>query len=209
MMQIKTKIQVEATAVTDDAPLKVGILGGTLNPPHYGHLMIGEQVADQLHLDQIRFMPNALPPHVDEKKTIDAKDRVNMVRAAIMGNRQFDIELSEVLRGGKSYTYDTMAALKEAHPNVEYYFIIGGDEVAYLPTWHRIDELLELVHFVGVHRKGQPTETDYPVEWVEMPQLEISSTDIRQRIAEHRSVRYMVPDMVAAYIFKEGLYLND
>ncbi|WP_243185605.1 nicotinate-nucleotide adenylyltransferase [Weissella viridescens] len=208
-MQIKTKIQVEATAVTDDAPLKVGILGGTLNPPHYGHLMIGEQVADQLHLDQIRFMPNALPPHVDEKKTIDAKDRVNMVRAAIMGNRQFDIELSEVLRGGKSYTYDTMAALKEAHPNVEYYFIIGGDEVAYLPTWHRIDELLELVHFVGVHRKGQPTETDYPVEWVEMPQLEISSTDIRQRIAEHRSVRYMVPDMVAAYIFKEGLYLND
>lgn len=208
-MQIKTKIQVETATVTDDAPLKVGILGGTFNPPHYGHLMIGEQVADQLQLDQIRFMPNALPPHVDEKKTIDAKDRVNMVRAAIMGNRQFDIELSEVLRGGKSYTYDTMAALKEAHPNVEYYFIIGGDEVAYLPTWHRIDELLELVHFVGVHRKGQPTETDYPVEWVEMPQLEISSTDIRQRIAEHRSVRYMVPDMVAAYIFKEGLYLND
>ncbi|WP_446002620.1 nicotinate-nucleotide adenylyltransferase [Weissella viridescens] len=208
-MQIKTKIQVETATVTDDAPLKVGILGGTFNPPHYGHLMIGEQVADQLHLNQIRFMPNALPPHVDEKKTIDAKDRVNMVRAAIMGNRQFDIELSEVLRGGKSYTYDTMAALKEAHPNVEYYFIIGGDEVAYLPTWHRIDELLELVHFVGVHRKGQPTETDYPVEWVEMPQLEISSTDIRQRIAEHRSVRYMVPDMVAAYIFKEGLYLND
>lgn len=208
-MQIKTKIQVETATVTDDAPLKVGILGGTFNPPHYGHLMIGEQVADQLHLDQIRFMPNALPPHVDEKKTIDAKDRVNMVRAAIMGNRQFDIELSEVLRGGKSYTYDTMAALKEAHPNVEYYFIIGGDEVAYLPTWHRIDELLELVHFVGVHRKGQPTETDYPVEWVEMSQLEISSTDIRQRIAEHRSVRYMVPDMVAAYIFKEGLYLND
>ncbi|KRN46690.1 nicotinate-nucleotide adenylyltransferase [Weissella viridescens] len=209
MMQIKTKIQVETATVTDDAPLKVGILGGTFNPPHYGHLMIGEQVADQLHLDQIRFMPNALPPHVDEKKTIDAKDRVNMVRAAIMGNRQFDIELSEVLRGGKSYTYDTMAALKEAHPNVEYYFIIGGDEVAYLPTWHRIDDLLELVHFVGVHRKGQPTETDYPVEWVEMPQLEISSTDIRQRIAEHRSVRYLVPDMVAAYIFKEGLYLND
>lgn len=208
-MQIKTKIQVETATVTDDAPLKVGILGGTFNPPHYGHLMIGEQVADQLHLDQIRFMPNALPPHVDEKKTIDAKDRVNMVRAAVMGNRQFDIELSEVLRGGKSYTYDTMAALKEAHPNVEYYFIVGGDEVAYLPTWHRIDELLELVHFVGVHRKGQPTETDYPVEWVEMPQLEISSTDIRQRIAEHRSVRYMVPDMVAAYIFKEGLYLND
>ncbi|GEA94541.1 putative nicotinate-nucleotide adenylyltransferase [Weissella viridescens] len=208
-MQIKTKIQVETATVTDDAPLKVGILGGTFNPPHYGHLMIGEQVADQLHLDQIRFMPNALPPHVDEKKTIDAKDRVNMVRAAIMGNRQFDIELSEVLRGGKSYTYDTMAALKEAHPNVEYYFIIGGDEVAYLPTWHRIDDLLELVHFVGVHRKGQPTETDYPVEWVEMPQLEISSTDIRQRIAEHRSVRYLVPDMVAAYIFKEGLYLND
>lgn len=208
-MQIKTKIQVETATVTDDAPLKVGILGGTFNPPHYGHLMIGEQVADQLHLDQIRFMPNALPPHVDEKKTIDAKDRVNMVRAAIMGNRQFDIELSEVLRGGKSYTYDTMAALKEAHPNVEYYFIIGGDEVAYLPTWHRIDDLLELVHFVGVHRKGQPTETDYPVEWVETPQLEISSTDIRQRIAEHLSVRYMVPDMVAAYIFKEGLYLND
>ena len=95
------------------------------------------------------------------------------------------------------------------HPNYEYYFIIGGDEVAYLKTWYRIDDLLKLVHFVGVNRPGQPRVTDYPVEWVAVPNLEISSTDIRKRIANKQSVRYLLPDMVAAYIVEKGLYMDD
>ena len=132
-----------------------------------------------------------------------------MVQAAIAGNSRFGIELLEVQRGGKSYTYNTMLQLKVEHPNYEYYFIIGGDEVAYLKTWYRIDDLLKLVHFVGVNRPGQPRVTDYPVEWVEVPNLEISSTDIRKRIANKQSVRYLLPDMVAAYIVEKGLYMDD
>ena len=99
-----------------------------------------------------------------------------------------------------------MLQLKVEHPNYEYYFIIGGDEVAYLKTWYRIDDLLKLVNFVGVNR---PRESDYPVKWVEVPNLEISSTDIRKRIATKQSVRYLLPDMVAAYIVENGLYMDD
>lgn len=203
-------IQVQTQTAVETKPHKrVGILGGTFNPPHLGHLMIGEQVAHQLQLDEIRFMPNALPPHVDTKITIDPLDRAAMVQAAVQDNHLFTLELLEIQRGGKSYTYDSIVDLRSQNPDTEFYFIIGGDEVAYLPTWHRIEELIDLVHFVGVNRPGIKQEEPYPVIWVDIPQLEISSTMIRQRVAKHASIRYMVPDMVAAYIFKKGLYLNE
>lgn len=188
---------------------KIGILGGTFNPPHIGHLVIAEQVADQLELDKVYFMPNAKPPHVDSKSAIDPWHRARMVKAAIQGNSRFGIELLEVQRGGKSYSYNTMLQLKLEHPNYEYYFIIGGDEVAYLPTWYRIDDLLKLVTFVGVNRPGQPRQSNYPIEWVEIPDLAVSSTDIRQRLATNRSVRYLLPDLVAAYILENGLYQDE
>lgn len=203
-------IQVQTQTAVETKPKKrVGILGGTFNPPHLGHLMIGEHVAHQLQLDEIRFMPNALPPHVDTKIAIDPLDRASMVQAAVQDNHLFALEMLEIQRGGKSYTYDSIVELRAQNPDTEFYFIIGGDEVAYLPTWHRIDELVNLVHFVGVNRPGINKEEPYPVTWVDVPQLEISSTVIRERVAKHASIRYMVPDMVAAYIFKKGLYLND
>lgn len=203
-IQVKTQTRVQT------APRKrVGILGGTFNPPHLGHLMIGEQVVHQLQLDEVRFMPNALPPHVDTKIAIDPLERAAMVQAAVHDNHLFTLEMIEIKRGGKSYTYDSIVALREQNPDTDFYFIIGGDEVAYLPTWHRIDELVDLVHFVGVNRPGVVKEAPYPVQWVDVPQLEISSTEIRQRVANHNSIRYMVPDMVAAYIFKKGLYLDE
>lgn len=205
----KTVTQAQAERAFIGETKKIGILGGTFNPPHVGHLVIAEQVADKLGLDKVYFMPNAKPPHVDVKQAIDPLHRAKMVQAAIAGNSRFGIELLEVQRGGKSYTYNTMLQLKVEHPNYEYYFIIGGDEVAYLKTWYRIDDLLKLVHFVGVNRPGQPRVTDYPVEWVEVPNLEISSTDIRKRIAIKQSVRYLLPDMVAAYIVEKGLYMDD
>ncbi len=205
----KTVTQAQAERALIGETKKIGILGGTFNPPHVGHLVIAEQVADKLGLDKVYFMPNAKPPHVDVKQAIDPLHRAKMVQAAIAGNSRFGIELLEVQRGGKSYTYNTMLQLKVEHPNYEYYFIIGGDEVAYLKTWYRIDDLLKLVHFVGVNRPGQPRVTDYPVEWVAVPNLEISSTDIRKRIANKQSVRYLLPDMVAAYIVEKGLYMDD
>lgn len=203
--QAQTKVEFDFTG----AKKKVGILGGTFNPPHIGHLVIAEQVANVLGLDLVMFMPNATPPHIDPKGAIAAKHRAIMVQAAIAGNSHFDIELLEVQRGGKSYTFNTMLQLRLEHPNYEYYFIIGADEVNYLPKWYRIDELVKLVNFVGVNRPGQKIRTNYPVTFVDVVDVDISSTDIRRRLAQGKSIRYLVPDPVAAYIFEEGLYLND
>ncbi|EHO50929.1 putative nicotinate-nucleotide adenylyltransferase [Lentilactobacillus kisonensis F0435] len=110
---------------------RIGILGGTFNPIHNGHLIVAQQVLDQLGLDKILFMPDATPPHVDRKLAIDAADRVAMINLAIWNNPSFSIEMAEVNRGGISYSYDTMAELVRKHPENQYYFIIGGDMVNY------------------------------------------------------------------------------
>lgn len=207
---LEVKAQNQPETELESRSVRVGLLGGTFNPPHLGHLVIGEQVARQLELEKVYFMPNAIPPHVDHKEAIAAVDRVKMVQAAIQGNSLFDFELAEVERGGVSYAYDTLLTLVQKHPDYEYYFIIGADEVEYLPTWHRIDELMQLTHFVGVNRPGVPApKSEFPIQFVTVPDLDISSTDLRQKIAHHESVRYLVPDLVAAYIFEKGLYQDD
>ncbi|WP_283678264.1 nicotinate-nucleotide adenylyltransferase [Lentilactobacillus sp. Marseille-Q4993] len=185
---------------------KIGILGGTFNPIHNGHLIIAEQVFDQLGLDEIRFMPDSTPPHVDQKLAIDAFDRVNMINGAIRGNSHFVIEMEEIARGGVSYTYDTMLKLKRNHPNNDYYFIIGGDMVEYLPKWHKIKELSKLVTFVGVKREGFKRDGKYPIIWVDVPYIDISSTLIRSKIRARNSIRYLVPEFVERYIKEKHLY---
>ncbi|MFD1672746.1 nicotinate-nucleotide adenylyltransferase [Agrilactobacillus yilanensis] len=187
---------------------QVGILGGTFNPPHLGHLIMADQVMQQLELEKVLFMPDNQPPHVDEKKTIPGKDRKEMVSRAIMDNPNFELETIELQRGGISYTYDTIKALKQRHPDTDYYFIIGGDMVAYLPKWHKIDELLKLVHFVGVRRRNFAVHSNYPIIWVDSPLVDISSSAIRKRVKNQQSIHYLVPDDVAAYIYEKGLYLE-
>jgi nicotinate-nucleotide adenylyltransferase len=167
---------------------------------------VADQAGKALCLDQVLFLPDAQPPHVDHKEAIDAKDRVAMLRLAIANNSFFGLELDEVKRGGASYSYDTVKRLKERHPDVDYYFIIGGDMVDYLPTWYRIDDLVKLVHFVGVRRPGAKNETSYPVTWVDVPQIDFSSTDIRQRVKTGQSIKYMVPSAVEDYIEEHQLY---
>lgn len=188
---------------------RIGIMGGTFNPPHIGHLMIADQVMNQLGLDKIIFIPDANPPHVDHKTTIAAKDRVEMVRRAIIDHPNFELGLTEVERGGLSYTYDTVKQLKIAHPENQYYWIIGGDMVNYLPKWHNIDQLAKMVQFVGVCRRGYEKISQYPVIWVNMPAIDVSSTWVRKTIANHGSVRYYVPKLVLQYIAEKGLYTND
>ncbi|HIW88440.1 MAG TPA: nicotinate-nucleotide adenylyltransferase [Candidatus Ligilactobacillus excrementipullorum] len=189
------------------APKKrVGLMGGTFNPVHNGHLIVADQVASQLGLDQVVFLPDNLPPHVDKKEAIAAKDRVKMVRMAIAGNEKFTLDTLEVDRGGVSYTYDTIKELKARHPDVDYYFIIGGDMVEYLPKWNRIDELVKMVKFVGVKRTGAKMNSKYPILWVDVPTIDISSTLIRNKIKQGCSIRYLVPDAVAEYLKEEGLY---
>lgn len=187
---------------------RIGILGGTFNPPHLGHLNIAQQAGHQLGLDQVFFMPDAEPPHIDSKPSIPSKHRKKMVEQSIKGNDLFALETMELERGGKSYTVDTMKELTEKNPNTDYYFIIGADMVEYLPKWERIDELLSYVHFVGVGRPGYEGESVYPIIWVDSPSLDISSTSLRKMVQAGQSIRYLVSESVEEYIEKEGLYLD-
>ena len=188
---------------------RVGILGGGFNPVHMGHLIISEQVSVQLDLDEFYLMPSFMSPHVDQKKTIDSNHRVEMLKLATQDNNRLSLELSEIVRKGKSYTYDTMKKLTEMNPETDYYFVIGGDMVEYLPKWHKIDELMEMVQFVGVNRPGFKKETSYPLIWVDVPLIDISSSMIRKKIETNCSVKYFLPDNVLEYIHKKGLYQDD
>ncbi|MBA2796804.1 nicotinate-nucleotide adenylyltransferase [Streptococcus porcinus] len=185
---------------------QVGILGGNFNPIHNAHLVVADQVRQQLGLDQVLLMPEFKPPHVDTKETIDEKYRLEMLKLAINSAKGLAIETIELERKGISYTYDTMALLKEKNPEVDYYFIIGADMVDYLPKWHRIDELVQMVQFVGVQRPKYKAGTSYPVIWVDVPLMDISSSMIRDFIKKGRQPNYLMPQSVLNYIQKEGLY---
>ncbi|MFC4411055.1 nicotinate-nucleotide adenylyltransferase [Chungangia koreensis] len=185
---------------------KVGILGGTFNPPHNGHLIIANEVFDALKLDEIRFMPNAVPPHKEKAGDAELSHRLEMTRLAIEDTPYFLLETAEISRGGKSYTYDTMVELKAEEPDVDFFFIIGGDSIDSLKTWYRIEDLIQFVNFVGVGRIGSTGETEYPVTKVDIPLIDLSSTLIRNRFVEGKTVKFLIPEKVEHYIREECLY---
>lgn len=201
---IKVELEPE---VKDKKRKQIGILGGNFNPVHNAHLVVADQVRQQLGLDQVLLMPEYEPPHVDKKETIDEKHRLKMLELAIEGIEGLGIETIELERKGISYTYDTMKLLTEQHPDTDYYFIIGADMVDYLPKWYRIDELVELVQFVGVQRPRYKSGTSYPVIWVDVPLMDISSSMVRDFLAQGRTPNFLLPQPVLDYIEKEGLYL--
>ncbi|MGT2736931.1 nicotinate-nucleotide adenylyltransferase [Streptococcus orisratti] len=200
-----TKVELE-TQVKDHNRKQIGILGGNFNPVHNAHLVVADQVRQQLGLDQVLLMPEYQPPHVDKKETIDEKHRLKMLELAIDGVEGLGIETIELERKGISYTYDTMKLLTEKNPDVDYYFIIGADMVDYLPKWYKIDELVKMVQFVGVQRPKYKAGTSYPVIWVDVPLMDISSSMIRHFITEGRMPNYLLPKTVLDYIREEGLY---
>ncbi|WP_411377808.1 nicotinate-nucleotide adenylyltransferase [Limosilactobacillus reuteri] len=187
---------------------RIGLYGGTFNPIHNAHLFMADQVGHALCLDRVDFLPDAKPPHVDHKDSLDPQLRLQMLELAVADNPFLGIEYAELERGGVSYTYDTIKYLLDKHPDVDYYFIIGGDMVDYLDKWYRINDLIRLphFHFVGVHRQGAKNETRYPVIWVDVPTVDFSSTDIRQRVQRGQSIKYMVPDAVSKFIEEHQLY---
>lgn len=185
---------------------KIGLFGGTFNPPHIGHLIMANEVYAALDLTEVRFMPNAKAPHKEISKSATNEQRLHMVELAIEGIPYFKVERFEMERGGVSYTYDTIKALLEREPDVEFYFIIGGDMIDALHTWYRIDDLMELVQFVGVKRPGSKAETSYNVHMVEAPEINLSSTFIRKRFQQKGSLQFLMPPAAEAYIRKEGLY---
>ncbi|WP_096153317.1 nicotinate-nucleotide adenylyltransferase [Bacillus sp. FJAT-45066] len=185
---------------------KIGILGGTFDPPHIGHLIIANEVLQRLSLDEIWFLPNRIPPHKLDKSITATSSRVDMINLAIEDNNHFTMNSIELERSGPSFTYDTIVTLKELHPTEDFFFIIGADMVEYLPKWHRIDELMEMVQFVGVKRAGYQLQTLYPVIEVDIPQIDISSTIIRERRRSGLLFQYLVPAKVHRYIEENNLY---
>ncbi|QGP75399.1 nicotinate-nucleotide adenylyltransferase [Tetragenococcus halophilus] len=209
--QVMSNVQtfVEVKEQRNSKKKQVGILGGNFNPVHIAHLITADQVGRSLGLEKVYLMPSNEPPHVDPKETIDVSDRLKMLELAIADNPLLDIEKSEINRQGKSYTYETMKILTEKYPDTDFYFIIGGDMVAYLPKWYKVDELMQLVQFVGVKRPNYPTETSYPMIWIDVPDMNISSTDLRKKIAQGCSVNYLLPENMLHYIQEKGLYLDE
>lgn len=184
---------------------KIGILGGTFDPPHLGHLMIAEEVKNALKLEEVWFMPSNEPPH-KEKATTNANNRLKMLELALADNNAFKINTIEFDRKGKSYTIDTMELFIKKYPNIEFYFIIGADMVEYLPHWVEIDRLIKMVKFVGVKRPGYVLESSYPIITVDVPMIDISSTMLRKRLQKKQSIKYLIPDEVYTYIKEKQLY---
>ncbi len=180
-------------------------MGGTFNPPHLGHLIIADEVRTELDLDEVWFMPNQEPPHKESPNEVTSMHRLEMVQRAIKDHPQFHVQTIELDRPGRSFTYDTMKLLMKQYDH-EFYFIIGADMIEYLPKWYKIEELLRLINFVGVNRPDYKHEPPYPILTVSIPNLEVSSLMIRNRLKEQRSIRYFVPDAVREYIEENGLY---
>jgi nicotinate-nucleotide adenylyltransferase len=197
-------------------PGSVGLLGGTFDPIHHGHLAIAEEARESLGLERVLFVPSATPPHKLERPVTDAADRVAMVRLAVAGNPAFAVSDAEVERGGASYTVDTLALLRR-EGIVDPWFVLSSEALAGFPGWRRPERILELARLAVVPRGGfeslDPAWVDdhFPgrgtrVAFLDGPLLPISGSVVRRRAAAGRSVRYLVPEAVAAYIAHHRLY---
>ena len=190
---------------------RIGIYGGTFDPVHHGHLILARDAVEQLGLARLIFVPAARSPHkLDRAPGAPGGVRLEMLRAAVAGEREiFEVDPCELGRAGPSYTVDTVHALHARLPDAELHYLIGADNIPELHTWHRIDELRTLVRFVVFHRHvpdapGPAAESLPTLGRV----LDLSSTEIRNRVASGRSIRYLVPETVAAVIEAHGLYRN-
>ena len=187
--------------------MKIGILGGTFNPIHIGHLILAEEAREKLGLDKIIFVPTFLPPHKDNSDIAPAFGRLSMVRLAIKGNKYFLASDIEIKRDGRSFTIDTLNEFKKKYGQDELYFIIGSDLLKYLDEWKDLDEIIKLVKFVVVTRPGYPLEKipSY-IKTMAIRAVDVSAFQIRKCIKENKSFRYLVPEAVYKYIIKKRLY---
>lgn len=184
---------------------RIGILGGTFDPPHIGHFLVADEVKFKMDLDEIWFIPTNEPPHKN-KATLDSSYRLAMLQKATEQINYFKVNAVELERSGKSYTIDTIDLLKAQYPTYSFYFIIGADMVEYLPNWYKIDELIQKIQFVGVKRSNFKVDSPYPIHEVNIPTIDISSTNIKERIKIGAPVQYFLPKEVYAYIKEHHLY---
>ena len=189
---------------------RIGVMGGTFDPIHHGHLVAASEVVSLFHLDEVVFVPTGTPWQKEDRKVSAAEDRYLMTVIATASNPQFSVSRSDIDRAGRTYTIDTLRDLRAQHPAAELFFITGADALAQIFSWRDAGELFSLAHFIGVTRPGHTlSDPGFPeggVSLVEVPALAISSTDCRQRVAKGDPVWYLVPDGVVRYIDKRALY---
>ncbi len=189
---------------------RVGILGGTFNPVHLGHLLMAQDALEQAQLNWVEFVPCWMPPHKPAVKLAEAALRLRMLRSATRGHPMFRVNDIELRRQGRSYSVDTLEQMRRDRPAAQFYFIIGSDSLAELHRWRRIERLSELCSFVVMMRPGHPrcpVPSCARVEaWVEAHVCGISSSDVRKRIARGLSIHYLVPESVKRHIQQHKLY---
>ena len=195
--------------------MKIGVFGGTFDPIHYGHLRMAEFAREAAHLDRVLFVPNYVSPFKTGGKVTPGEMRAEMLRRATNANPHFSVASLEIDQPGPSYTVDTLRTLRRENPAAELFFLIGADALRGLPGWREPEVLLDLAHFIAVTRPGTsqadvlatlPDAWERRILFMEMPGLDISSTDLRNRAQSGRSLRYLTPPDVAAFIAERGLY---
>jgi nicotinate-nucleotide adenylyltransferase len=188
--------------------VRLGVFGGTFDPIHFGHLRAAENAREALALDAIAFVPAARSPFKDDPVS-SGWDRYAMVALATAGHPGFEPSARELEREGPSYTVDTVRALRRERPGDQLFLIVGSDAVRDLPSWRESAALVAECAVVAVSRPGESRPDALPAgaTWVDGPGLAVSATDVRQRVKEGRSVRFLVPDAVADYVAKRRLYL--
>jgi nicotinate-nucleotide adenylyltransferase len=209
----------ENTRMNEQAARRIGILGGTFNPIHVGHLILAQSAIEHFDLSSVLFIPCTAPPHKPSTHLVEGAHRLAMIEHAIEGNPAFEVSKKELQRTGVSYAVDTVAHLARSQPNVTLFFIIGADMLAILHKWRSIYDLLALCRFVSFGRPGgaaelTPEQIKLDAPWPERllkdyrvgRQIDISSSEIRYRIAEGLSIRYLVTPEVEMYIAEHGLY---
>lgn len=197
---------------------KIGVMGGTFNPVHYGHLLIAENAYEQFSLDKVVFMPTGRSPHKDEAHILDAAQRSEMIKLAISDNPHFSCSDYEVQKDDVSYTYLTLQAFHERFPGNDLYFIMGADSLAYLDRWQNPEEISGLCTILAAVRDGLNIREltniqDFlhkkygtKISFINTPNFSVSSRMIRSRAAASQSIRYLVPDAVEQYIKQQGIY---
>ncbi len=187
--------------------MKIGILGGTFNPVHMGHLILAEEAREKLALDRVVFVPAYLPPHKNGPDIAAAGSRFDMVRLAIKGNKAFSASDTEIKRSGRSFTIDTIKEFKQRYPQDELYFIIGSDLLKYLDDWKDLGDIIKMVKFIAATRPGYPLERipSY-IQKLAIRAIDVSGFEVRDCVKNGKSFRYLVPEAVYNYINKKRLY---
>ncbi len=196
--------------------MRVGILGGTFNPPHLGHLVCAQEAYVQLRLDRVMLIPAGIPPHKPIEHEPGARHRLELCRQAVKDDSRFTVSDLEIRRAGPSYTLDTLTELHSKEPNNELFLILGGDVAAALPEWHQPERVLSLAAVAVAKRRGtsqgaveaalHSLHGGQRAEFFPMPRIGVSSTMVRRRVRAGEPIKYIVPDAVADYIDRHELY---